>query len=138
MDGLVQTPGTGRRVQGMTPAGSVWWEVRPDRAPRPIFTVRWIDAQKAAGFPVAAACRAAGVTRSRYYAWAAGLPHANHDEEARLLAEIRAIHTDSHGTYGSPRVHAQLRRHGWRVNRKRVERLMRVHGIVGHRPPPPP
>jgi putative transposase len=95
---------------------------------------RCVDAQKAAGFPVAAACRAAGVTRSRYYAWAAGLPHANRDEEARLLAEIRAIHTDSHGTYGSPRVHAQLRRHGWRVNRKRVERLLRVHGIVGHRP----
>jgi putative transposase len=95
---------------------------------------RCVDAQKGAGFPVAAACRAAGVTRSRYYAWAAGLPHANHHEEARLLAEIRAIHTDSHGTYGSPWVHARLRRHGWRVNRKPVERLMRVHGIVGHRP----
>jgi putative transposase len=95
---------------------------------------RCVDAQKAAGFPLAAACRAAGVTRSRYYTWAAGLSHTNHDEEARLLAEIRTIHTDSGGTYGSPRVHAQLRRHGWRVNRKRVERLMRVHGIVGHRP----
>jgi transposase InsO family protein len=95
---------------------------------------RCVDAQKAAGFPVAAACRAAGVTRSRYYAWAAGVPHANHDEEARLVAEIRAIHTDSRGTYGSPRVHAELRCRGWHVNRKRVERLMRVHGIVGHRP----
>jgi putative transposase len=51
-----------------------------------------------------------------------------------LLGEIRAIHTDSDGTYGSPRVHAELRRRGWHVNRKRVERLMRTHGIAGHRP----
>jgi putative transposase len=54
--------------------------------------------------------------------------------ETVLVAEIRAIHTDSHGTYGSPRVHAELGRRGWRVNRKRVERLMRTHGLVGHRP----
>jgi hypothetical protein len=71
---------------------------------------------------------------ARYDAWAVGVPHANHDGEARLVAELRTIHTDSHGTDGSPRVHAQLRRRGWRVNRKRVERLLRVHGIVGHRP----
>jgi len=74
------------------------------------------------------------VARSRYYAWAGGVPHANHDKQACLVAEIRAIHTDSGGTYGSPRVHAELRRRGWHVNRKRVERLLRVHGIVGHRP----
>jgi transposase InsO family protein len=51
-----------------------------------------------------------------------------------LVAEIRTIHRQSSGTYGSPRVHAELRRRGWRVNHKRVERLMAVHGIVGHRP----
>jgi transposase InsO family protein len=50
------------------------------------------------------------------------------------MAEIRAIHTDSRGTYGSPRVTHELRRRGWRVNHKRVERLMADHGIVGHRP----
>jgi putative transposase len=98
---------------------------------------RCVDAQKAAGFPVAAACTAAGVTRSRDYAWAAGhadRPSERQREEDRLVGEIRAIHTDSHGTYGAPRVHAALGRRGWRVNRKRVERLMRAHGIVGHRP----
>ena len=95
---------------------------------------RCVDAQKAAGFPVAAACQAAGVSRSAYYAWATSSPHAKHDEEAYLVAEIRAIHTDSHGTYGSPRVTHELRRRGWRVNHKRVERLMRAHGIAGHRP----
>ena len=41
---------------------------------------------------------------------------------------------DSRGTYGVPRVHAELRRRGWSVNHKRVERLMRAHGIVGYRP----
>jgi putative transposase len=99
---------------------------------------RCVDAQKAAGFPVAAACKAAGVTRSRYYAWANAAHRPGegerHPEEARLVAAIRAIHTDSGGTDGSPRVHAELGRRGWRVNRKRVERLMRAHGIVGHRP----
>jgi putative transposase len=97
---------------------------------------RCVDAQKAAGFPVVAACTAAGVSASAFYAWAARrVPAAAAEQaEAELVAEIRAIHTESKGTYGSPRVHAQLRRRGRPVNHKRVERLMRSHGIVGHRP----
>jgi putative transposase len=94
---------------------------------------RCVDAQKAAGFPVAAACRAAGVSTSAYYAWAAR-PSPPNPAQPRLVAEIRAIHTDSGGTYGSPRVTAELRRRGWKVNHKRVERLMAAHSIVGHRP----
>jgi putative transposase len=98
---------------------------------------RCVDAQKAAGFSVVAACTAAGVTRSAYYAWttnAAQGPSDRQREETRLVGEIRRIHTRSHGTYGAPRVTAHLRRCGWRTNHKRVERLMRAHGIVGHRP----
>jgi putative transposase len=98
---------------------------------------RCVDAQKAAGFAVAAACKAAGVTRSADYAWTAGAVHAaaeRHREQARLVTEIRRIHARSHGTYGAPRVHAELRRRGWAANHKRVERLMRAHGIVGYRP----
>ena len=76
---------------------------------------RCVDAQKAAGFPVAAACKAAEVSRSAYYAWACGPSHPNL-AQAELVSEIRAIHTDSRGTYGSPRVHAELRRRGQRVN----------------------
>jgi putative transposase len=98
---------------------------------------RCVDAQKAAGFPVGVACDAAGVTRSAYYAWAASTtqgPTATEREEARLVGEIRRIHARSHGTYGAPRVHAELRRRGWSANHKRIERLMRQHGIVGHRP----
>jgi transposase InsO family protein len=77
------------------------------------------------------------VTRSAYYAWTAGAVQRaaeRHREQARLVAEIRRIHARSHGTYGAPRVHAELRRRGWRTNHKRVERLMRSHGIVGYRP----
>jgi putative transposase len=98
---------------------------------------RCVDAQKAAGFPVTAACQAAGVSASAYYAWRGTTiqgPSAAEQAETMLVAEIRAIHTDSRGTYGSPRVHAELRRRGQPVNRKRVERLMAVHGIVGHWP----
>jgi putative transposase len=98
---------------------------------------RGVDAQKAAGFPVAAACTAAGVARSAYYAWAARATQraSEHDrEEARLVSEIRGIHARSGGVYGSPRVTAELGRRGWRINHKRVERLMRAHGIVGYRP----
>jgi putative transposase len=98
---------------------------------------RCVDAQKAAGFPVAAACQAAGVTRSAYYAWttrAAYSPSEHDREEARLIGEIRRIHARSRGTYGAPRVTVKLRRRGWQVNHKRVERLMRQHGIVGYRP----
>jgi putative transposase len=98
---------------------------------------RCVDAQKAAGFPVAAACQAAGVARSAYYAWttrAAQGSSDRHREKARLVAEIRRIHARSGGTYGAPRVHAELRRRGQAVNHKRIERLMRTHRIIGYRP----
>jgi putative transposase len=98
---------------------------------------RCVDAQKAAGFPVAAACKAAEVTRSAYYAWTARRalsPSVAERDEARLVGEIRRIHARSHGTYGAPRITAELRRRGWSANHKRIERLMRQHGIVGYRP----
>ena len=98
---------------------------------------RCVDAQKAAGFPVAAACQAAGVTRSAYDAWITGATQASserHREEARLVAEIRRVHARSGGVYGVPRVHAELGRCAWTANHKRVERLLRCHGIVGYRP----
>ena len=98
---------------------------------------RCVDAQKAAGFPVVAACQAAGVSASAFYAWITRReqePQAAEHAQAELVAKIRTIHAESAGTYGSPRVTHELRRRGWRVNHKRVERLMAAHGIVGHRP----
>ena len=78
---------------------------------------RCVDAQKAAGFSVVAACRAGGVSRSAFYAGAVKGeqgPRTAERGQAALVAEIRTIHRQSSGTYGSPRVHAELRRRGWR------------------------
>jgi putative transposase len=98
---------------------------------------RCVDARKAEQFPVTAACAAAGVSASAYDAWVARREHGpSHAElaETDLVGEIRTIHADSGGVYGAPRVTAELHRHGWIVNRKRVERLMRSHGLIGWRP----
>ncbi len=52
-------------------------------------------------------------------------------EQAAAVAEIRQIHAEHHGAYGAPRIHAELRARGRKVNRKRVARLMRVNHILG-------
>jgi transposase InsO family protein len=76
-------------------------------------------------------CRVLAVSRSGYYAWAARGPSTRAVADAAMTERIREIHCESDGTYGSRRVHAQLRREGVEVNKKRVERLMRVGEIVG-------
>ena len=98
---------------------------------------RFVDEQKACGFPVEPTCGIAGVSTSAYYDWKMhrdGISTIVELEEARLVKEIKEIHGESDGTYGSPRVTVALRRSGWVVNHKRTERLMRIHGIVGHTP----
>jgi hypothetical protein len=85
-------------------------------------------------YGVARLCRVLAVTRRQgYYEWRAGEPARQERDRAdeALVAQIRAIHAEHHGRYGSPRVHHELRRRGQRINRKRVERLMRERGIVG-------
>jgi len=93
-----------------------------------------VDDQKAAGFPVTAACEAMEVSTSGYYDWqarrAAG-PSRRQVAEAELVGLIRQLFDDSDGNYGVPRVYKALRRAGLAVNYKRVERLMRVHGMAG-------
>ena len=94
----------------------------------------WVTARRAEGFPTTAACRAAGVSRQAFYDWAARQeagPSPAELAEAELVDAIKQIHADSGGAYGSPRVTAELRRQGRRVNPKRVCRLMRLHGICG-------
>ncbi|GAA3708001.1 IS3 family transposase [Streptomyces tremellae] len=54
--------------------------------------------------------------------------------DAELTEQIREIHTESGGIYGSPRVHAALKREGLHVGRKRVERLMREADLAGISP----
>jgi putative transposase len=98
---------------------------------------RCVDARKADGFTVTAACAAAGVSTSAYYAWAAGRdapPTAAQAAEARLRAEIRRLHTASGGADGVRRITRGLRRRGWTVNRKKVARIMREEQLAGYRP----
>ncbi len=87
--------------------------------------------QERAGFPVTRICRVLGVSPSGYWAWRGRPPSARALEDARLGAAIRDAHTTSRGTYGSPRIHADLLAHGECVSRKRVARLMRAAGISG-------
>jgi putative transposase len=92
---------------------------------------RFIEAEKA-GFPVAFMCARLGVSTSGYYAWRVRRPSARAVADAGLTATIRAIHAGSRGTYGAPRVHAELAEaHGIRCGRKRVARLMRRADLVG-------
>jgi transposase InsO family protein len=101
----------------------------------------FIDAEKrhssqdgVRGGNVKRSCELLGVSRSAYYADAAtqaagGSPRAQQD--AVITEKIIEFHDDSNGTYGSPRVHADLAEAGYRHGRKRVARLMREAGIYG-------
>lgn len=97
---------------------------------------RCVTARKAEGFDIIAACDAAGVSRSAYYAWlekGEGPTDAEWDE-ALLINQIRKLHAASDGTSGEPRITAELAQAGWMVNHKRTERLMRQEGLQGYRP----
>jgi transposase InsO family protein len=93
-----------------------------------------VDDQKAAGFPVTNACEAAGVSTSGYYDWAerrAAGPTERQLAETELVALMRQLFDDADGNYGVPRMFKALRHAGLVVNRKRVHRLMRRHGMAG-------
>jgi transposase InsO family protein len=93
----------------------------------------FIRAEKAL-LPTAKLCRALGVSRSGYYAWTRRPPSSRALVDAKLVPVIRACHARSRATYGSPRIHQDLRALDHRVSRKRVARLMRREGLCA-RPP---
>jgi len=82
-------------------------------------------------FPVATMCRLLGVSTSGFYAWRVRPPSQRRLRDAELSTTIRTIHETSRGTYGEPRVHAELVAQGIRVSHKRVARLMRTAGLEG-------
>jgi len=85
-----------------------------------------------ANYPVALMCRELDVSRSGWYASCKrSRPTAREASAADLLEKIREIHAASRGTYGSPRVHAQLVRDGVEVGKERVARLMKAAGLRG-------
>jgi len=82
-------------------------------------------------YPIATMCRLLGVSPSGYHAWTKRQPSRRARGDVALVAEIRSAHEASRGTYGSPRIHAELAAKGIRVGRKRVARLMAAAGIAG-------
>lgn len=84
-----------------------------------------------ANYPVARMCRLLQVSKSGLYRRRRRSLSARARGDIRLTAQIEAIHRHSHGTYGAPRVHAELQHHGTHVARKRVARLMRQAGLRG-------
>jgi putative transposase len=84
-----------------------------------------------AKFPVRRMCRVLKVSASGYYDWLSRRPSRRVLANAVLVEQIREIHTESDGTYGMPRVRAELIDRDVHVSRKRIARLMRGHGICG-------
>ncbi len=91
---------------------------------------RLIEAEKTS-FPIQLMCRMLGVWRSGYYDWRDRPPSRRSREDTALTEKVREIHRRSRETYGSPRVHAELKALGTRCGRKRVERLMQEAGLRG-------
>ena len=84
-----------------------------------------------ATYRIAPMCRLLGVSPSGYYAYWKREPSARSKRDAQLKARIQAIHRWSRGTYGAPRIHAELADEGTHVGRKRVARLLRELGLAG-------
>jgi transposase InsO family protein len=93
---------------------------------------RLVQELAADGVHVAVACRVLHVSTSGFYEWRGRTPSARAVADALLAEQIVEVHSLSRGTYGAPRVHAELRLgRGVRCGRKRVARLMRLARIKG-------
>jgi transposase InsO family protein len=82
-------------------------------------------------YHVATLARVLGVSPSGYYAWCERPVSPRAQADQALLVQIRASQDQSRGTYGVPRIHADLQAQGVRWGRKRVARLMRNAELVG-------
>ncbi|WP_331753764.1 IS3 family transposase [Streptomyces sp. NBC_01005] len=125
---LKAEPGVAAGARDPAP-GSGLFRSRGEVSPR-----RWdFISENCADFGVQRICRVLEVSRAGYYRHLATeqARAERRAEEKQTVSEIRAIHAEHHGAYGAPRVHAELRARGRRINRKRVTRLMRTNHIVG-------
>jgi putative transposase len=82
-------------------------------------------------YPIKQLSQTLEVARSGYYRWRQGPSSARDAANAQLVEEIKRVHKAMRGNYGSPRITRELRQAGHRCNHKRVERLMRQHGLRG-------
>ncbi|HEY8341488.1 MAG TPA: IS3 family transposase [Calditerricola sp.] len=103
----------------------------PGEPAEPVTVFRFTQQEKVHN-PVATLCRVLGVSTSGYYAWRQRGLSRRSREDAALRQRIQIIHAGSRGTYGAPRIHAELRLvHGVRCGRKRIAQLMRAMGLSG-------
>jgi len=80
-------------------------------------------------FAVGQLCRVLGVSRSGFYAWRRR-PRSERDRQSTILVDrICAVHRESRGIYGSPRVYRALRSAGYAIGKHRVARLMQLEGL---------
>lgn len=93
-------------------------------------TYRFIAAEKV-NHAISLLCRVLRVSRSGFYAWLGREPSARRVGDRQLAARIAVFHADSAGTYGTPRIHADLAEAGIGVSRRRIARLMGELGIEG-------
>ena len=91
----------------------------------------FIEAEEAAGRSVKHCCDLFQVSRAAYYQRKKQTPSARVVADGELVEQIRQVHDDSDGTYGSPRVHRELLDRGTVCGRRRVRRLMRLAGLEG-------
>ena len=91
----------------------------------------FIEAEEAAGHSVMNACCLLEVSRAAYYQRRKAVPSHRAVTDTELTERINAIHAESKGTYGSPRVHRALRKQGVGCGKRRVRRLMREAGLEG-------
>src|SRR5205085_9742877 len=90
----------------------------------------FIEAEEAGQHSVKRACDLLEVSRAAYYVQRKHVPSRRTLDDAELTERIKAIHAESKGTYGAPRIHARLRREGIHVGKKRVARLMVGAGLA--------
>ena len=84
-----------------------------------------------ASFPIVTMCRVLDVSSSGYYAWLKRAPSTREQRDRTLREQIGKIHHRSRGTYGRPRIHAELQEQGEKVSPKRIARLMKEVGLRG-------
>jgi putative transposase len=89
---------------------------------------RFIEDRRA-DYPVTILCDVLAVSPAGYYAWRSRPESRRSAANRELVDDIKQVHRDTRGRYGSPRIHAELKAQGRGVSRGRVERLMRRHGI---------
>ena len=82
------------------------------------------------GIPHAVSCRALGVSQAWFYKWRNGDRSARHRRRAALSSLVAGLFAEHHGSYGSPRITADLRELGWRVSENTVAAVMAEQHLV--------